>query len=320
MKVLVTRVKDVKQADLERERKEELQAARNRLSGAELERWEERYGHKRGQKLDEEKLAGETKSADQLLPELNFASAQRPATAPLPPAAPLSSKWASYLATRKVFVDDRQKPKASVTPRPPVLPSPAEVEERRRFTMASLPLPRPISTSFPSVYPQPRATTPVQPSSSPERSHRPSLPTSNSRGLSRFESSTPTSATNSSSDDNVPLSSAMRDRARGGGAPKPSSPPPQVQPRRQSFDALQPVRRTSSSGVFDRVISPPPPAHERKRSLPLEQGERMPLAMRRESSRVSGINKVDSWRRESLGEPAAVQPQKPKGKHDWLGY
>lgn len=50
------------------------------------------------------------------------------------------------------------------------------------------------------------------------------------------------------------------------------------------------------------------------------------MAARRESARISGIGKVDEWKRQSMMDvrvdEMATKPavEKPKKKHDWLGY
>lgn len=52
----------------------------------------------------------------------------------------------------------------------------------------------------------------------------------------------------------------------------------------------------------------------------------IPLATRRESARLSGIGKVDEWKRQSMMDvrvdevTTEAAAEKPKKKHNWLGY
>lgn len=82
-----------------------------------------------------------------------------------------------------------------------------------------------------------------------------------------------------------------------------------------TLDRLGSSRRDSSPTIFSEL---PPMLGERRRT------GNVPLATRRESARLSGIDKVDQWKRQSkmdVGvEEVAAKAEKPKKKHDWLGY
>lgn len=101
LKLLVSKHRERKVAELAEQEKSDLEAARaQKLSGLTLQEWEAKHGKGSDLTLLE-------KSDGEYLPTLGIgAVTSQPSGGP----APLSAKWADYLKTRSIMVDDR-KPK-----------------------------------------------------------------------------------------------------------------------------------------------------------------------------------------------------------------